>query len=498
MAPQQPSDAQTFQGSSIEDVLAKVRSDLGADAEIVEANKVRSGGIGGFFAKETFEVVARKAAPGAAPTGLPAGIDEAAFDKAAAHVAASRAPAGSLSASIVGDNLMNLVDKVSSDEAAQPLSVSPDHHPPLAARHTPPAVSPDQHPPLAARHGMAEAAGGSQTTSPVPHTPFEPFTAEAMPHLSTEGGAFNEVLQRIASDADPEIAQAIDRRLGPSLTPEPAPRPLTPVGPQARSRAAHAAEMMQPAAAPMPAPAPAAQPAPEPIAEATLTPAPPTMEPISDLVRPAEHSISDRTERLMSWLQRDNLPKTTLLTALRGLPRVPELPDTTGVVVAVVGARADALRLCKKMAKAVGGGADDVVLASRDYKGSAIPKERRIIDVTDASRDRLSWRRRELPTFVAVEAPSTVKPEALAWTREIVDQLEVHHVVGVVSAARKTSDVASWAERIGGVDAFAIRDLDETDTPYALLELEVPVAYLGDVPATPGQWAHVLLEGSDR
>ena len=35
-----------------------------------------------------------------------------------------------------------------------------------------------------------------------------------MPRLSTEGGAFNDVLHRIATDAGPEIAEAVDRRLG--------------------------------------------------------------------------------------------------------------------------------------------------------------------------------------------------------------------------------------------------------------------------------------------
>lgn len=46
-----------FEGPELESLLEQVRDELGADARIVEANRVRKGGIGGFFAREEFEVV---------------------------------------------------------------------------------------------------------------------------------------------------------------------------------------------------------------------------------------------------------------------------------------------------------------------------------------------------------------------------------------------------------------------------------------------------------
>jgi hypothetical protein len=51
------SSTQRLEGPDLEALLAKVRSDFGERAKIVEANRVRRGGIGGFFAKESFEVV---------------------------------------------------------------------------------------------------------------------------------------------------------------------------------------------------------------------------------------------------------------------------------------------------------------------------------------------------------------------------------------------------------------------------------------------------------
>jgi hypothetical protein len=46
-----------LEGPDLEQLLARVPDELGPQATIVAANKVRSGGIGGFFAKERFEVV---------------------------------------------------------------------------------------------------------------------------------------------------------------------------------------------------------------------------------------------------------------------------------------------------------------------------------------------------------------------------------------------------------------------------------------------------------
>lgn len=48
---------QRLEGSDLEALLARVREEHGEKARIVEANKLRRGGVGGFFAKESFEVV---------------------------------------------------------------------------------------------------------------------------------------------------------------------------------------------------------------------------------------------------------------------------------------------------------------------------------------------------------------------------------------------------------------------------------------------------------
>lgn len=46
-----------YEGSRLDDVLERVRADHGEHANIVSADLVRTGGIGGFFARECFRVV---------------------------------------------------------------------------------------------------------------------------------------------------------------------------------------------------------------------------------------------------------------------------------------------------------------------------------------------------------------------------------------------------------------------------------------------------------
>jgi hypothetical protein len=62
-------DQRRYTGPELSALLEQVRRELGSDASILEANKIRSGGLGGFFTTESFEVVA-------APDGASAKVDE--------------------------------------------------------------------------------------------------------------------------------------------------------------------------------------------------------------------------------------------------------------------------------------------------------------------------------------------------------------------------------------------------------------------------------------
>jgi flagellar biosynthesis GTPase FlhF len=79
MAPQQDQDTFTYRGRSLEELVPRIRQELGDDAVIVSRRETSSGGVGGFFAKREIEVEVR---PGElrppAPAAAPAGPDVAA------------------------------------------------------------------------------------------------------------------------------------------------------------------------------------------------------------------------------------------------------------------------------------------------------------------------------------------------------------------------------------------------------------------------------------
>src|SRR3954449_6222314 len=66
-----PEDQETFtyRGRSLEELVPRIRRELGDDAVIVSRRETSTGGVGGFFAKREIEVEVR---PGQAPPNVAA------------------------------------------------------------------------------------------------------------------------------------------------------------------------------------------------------------------------------------------------------------------------------------------------------------------------------------------------------------------------------------------------------------------------------------------
>src|SRR3712207_2429014 len=54
-------EIKTYRGRSLEEVLPKIKAELGLDAEIVRQRTGLTGGVGGFFQRQMVEVEARPA-----------------------------------------------------------------------------------------------------------------------------------------------------------------------------------------------------------------------------------------------------------------------------------------------------------------------------------------------------------------------------------------------------------------------------------------------------
>jgi flagellar biosynthesis GTPase FlhF len=67
MAPQEDQDTFTYRGRSLEELVPRIRQELGDDAVIVSRRETSSGGVGGFFAKREIEVEVRPGEMAPAP-----------------------------------------------------------------------------------------------------------------------------------------------------------------------------------------------------------------------------------------------------------------------------------------------------------------------------------------------------------------------------------------------------------------------------------------------
>lgn len=100
-----------YEGPDLEALLEKVRTELGAATKIVSADKIRSGGLGGFFARERYEVV----------------VEHDGIIVPSVDVAAD--PTQSVRPRDIAPSLMDMVDQVSAQERAVAPRISTESEP---------------------------------------------------------------------------------------------------------------------------------------------------------------------------------------------------------------------------------------------------------------------------------------------------------------------------------------------------------------------------------
>jgi len=490
---------QRFEGPDLQELLAQVQRECGPEATILEANKLRSGGVGGFFTRERFEVIVQ----------LPQG----------ATTAAAASPATNATAST--DALQSAMNQATTKPGPRRITTTPNiwstpTMPTADATSEAPEARPASHLEQAVLAAMAAAdsePGPSATetaaasilelaeqrnaeertmrTTAAPAAPkAEPATAVESPKVSTEGAAFAEVLGKLAREAlsqdaaegedafVPFVAEAAQVAAVPA-TPEPEP---TTAVPAAMLIAEHNAQIaMQQPVVPEPVTVPSYDTVPAMRAAATPAPLSPVGAALACLglpehLLPATHALSD--------LRND------LVASLRWLPAADPLPTGTGSVIAVVGNADHAMAMAQQLAQELGCDEREIVVAG-ELADSETPSWMQLRDLAEATERRRSWRRRTTPTVVAVAAPLGYDPAI--WAKPMLDALEPTMAWGVVSADRKAEDVRAWIDRLGGVDAIALTETTFTVSPATMLQLGIPIARLDGDRADPMRWANLLL-----
>jgi hypothetical protein len=424
---------QQFEGPVLEDLLQRVRSEVGPGARIVAANRVRKGGVGGFFSRQAFEVLVETAdAPSTAPhpdrtASTPVPV--------ASTSGEGRAPA----------TILELADAVSADERNDIIDL------------------------------VEERTLSTQTRD----------FAEVLDRFSRAIDATAEELGR-APDPTGEIpgrSQEIDLRgTDPAMT-APAtpaapvePGPYGPVDPAPRPVDDGHVDVSAPAATPT---------------SRTVRPA---VTPPTEMIDRYETRLLKLglPARLIPRGVGPNGLKGALVESLVRLPPAPNIPSAVGVVIATVGVGAAPVMLARDLATEIGLDPDDVILATRERLGGGIPAWLQMCDAPTAQERRLSWRRRTRPTLVACSLPTATR--GLGWAKDILDHLEPTVTWAIVDAGWKREDIAYRIEGLGGVDVLALDGLDETVSPATALEIGIPVGRLAEEHASPLTWTELLLE----
>jgi len=429
-----------FEGGELEELLERVRTEVGPEARIVAANRIRQGGVAGFFAKEGFEVVVdladseggearnggrgargkrRSRANGAAngaeattaratPAATPRNTARPAATAAATSIPTSPRVASSTA------SVLDLVEEVNEIERDQVIDLS-------------------------------EAHG---------------------PTVSTEKSDFGTMLANLTRELDEEEASM------PTITVNDGP-----VSPSAHYRRVTS----DPNAVGAPAaPGPGGGSAPS----MPLLPDP-AATPQAD---PRLVALGLPVDLAPSTAVTGDL-RTALCQRLAQLPPPPVLPRTTGVVIAIVGIGTAPIALARRLADELDIDPEHVLLATPEAMSDVSHPE-------EAEAFRRSCRRRAEPTIVACSI-GTGRAQ-LGWAHRILDRLEPTITWAVVDASCKAEDVGHRISLLGGVDVIAITGIADTISPAAVLSLGIPIGRIGSNPSTPAVWADLLMERLER
>jgi hypothetical protein len=444
-----------LEGPDLESLLNRVKTELGAGARIVRAEKVRTGGVGGFFAKQRFEISVEVEGSGATLPGHPV-APAPLLDLPGLHApvtpaspasrpglrtpSAPTVPAPLLDRPSAPVSLLDLADQVSASErTASRSSSSP----------TAPAVSTE----TSSFAGMLAKLGVASGQPEVPaHGP--PDVREQRPARPSAASGQPEVPAHGPPDV-PEQRPAVPRqRVASEPTTALSLRPLSELA--VRTGRAW--------------PATVALPSPQSGQLARLG--------LPEHLRPAPE---------------EGALYPALVQSLRRLPKVPRTTNRAGAVLAVVGPLPLALDVAREIARDLGlPVATAVVLASSRRGRSELPAKQVVRTPEIAAERRELWRRRRNLTIVAVDAPLSAAGAAQA--RAFLSALGPVTTYGVVEATRKAHDVGAWTRALGGVQAIALTGVEETADPAAVLELGIPVGRLSGRPATAAAWATLLAD----
>ncbi|NMO50186.1 hypothetical protein HH310_03135 [Actinoplanes sp. TBRC 11911] len=475
-----------LEGPAIEPLLAQVRDEYGSRVRIISADKVRSGGVGGFFAKQHYELSVE----------VP---DESTEDRSDMAQRSNRADNG--------HTLERLLERAESqDRMDEPKKTAS----PSFGTASPKKVAP-------AMFGRATRAADD-----VP--PENDFGADVSRSaaLSDTGAAFAELMAGLDASGHTEIERPTPK-VKPPREEVPTVRPFRPAA------AAEAPVNPKPAQAtttPQPTPKPTPPPAPPPhVAEHSLADRigglsdsevevdPPSAglsaaeayglnpEPVSPVGGRHGSEVTDNdpvVRNLMSVGMPESMAAQItggdtyagVLSVLAARPSAPGIPDGPGEILVLAGDLNTGVAIARQMLDQIGVPENHLLLAASSLAGTGLHSSR-LISTPDVAAGRVDkLHTAENAWIIVMDAP--VGGTNPLWVNEMCDALGATALWAIVDATRKTADTARHLRTLGEVEALVAHGVELTGDPASVLGLDLPIYSLDGKPATPHSWAAML------
>jgi len=526
-----------LEGRAIEPLLAQVRQEYGSGVRIISADKVRSGGFGGFFAKQHYE--------------LSVEVPDPAEDAEEAPPRRTAVPAPPARPSDDGpSSLEQLLERAESRD-----HIAPDDTPrpqALSAQHpdvTQPPESLERHNGWVA--GTEDAESAADRNFSTTGAAFAELMAglDAANHIATSGPARPSPRPKVAIDKPetqtvrpfrPATATGAPINGGPSKE-VPAALSLAELmgglgvhdssiafapampKPPAPGRSAAATYGLRPTSAPPAAPVtpvtpvsvqpvsvqPAVQSAAQPVwdgptwdAPAAIAPAPAPMPAPVPTAGTVALRASVHTDPVIANLISVGMPVSMaedimggdtyagVLSALASRPAAPAIPNAPGEILVLAGDVGHAVPIAKRLLEQIGLDQTHLLLAGPSASGTGLHSSK-VIHTTAAAEARAEkLQSADSAWIVVLDAP--VGETDAVWVSDMCDAIGATAVWAIVDATRKTADTARHLRTLGEVEALVVHSVELTADPATVLGLNLPIFSLDGRPATPHAWAAML------
>jgi len=482
-----------LEGPAIEPLLAQVRDEYGSGVRIISADKVRSGGVGGFFAKQHYELSVEVPDPNEDRNDM-----------------AKRTMTGEN-----GHALERLLERAESqdrmDEPARP------------ARTVTPATF------GTARPGETTFSRPASTARPAaaPRPAEPPRAAEAQPAeetipdadlsrgaaVSDTSAAFAEMMAGLHTDTEPGSGFERNPPRPPAAAPPrgedtPTVRPFrpaatteTPVNTPPKTAMPSLAERIGGLAGEVEVEeeAPIVVPEPEPAA-ATPAPVAPAAKPMT--ASPAHAAPTPDNEPVVRNLMSVGMPEPMarqitgadtyagVLSVLAARPSAPGIPDGPGEILVLAGDLNLGVAVGRHLLDQIGVPENHLLLAAESTAGTGLHSSRLISSREGAESRAEKLHNADQAWVVVMDAP--VGGTDPLWVNEMCDAIGATAVWAIVDATRKTADTARHLRTLGEVEALVVHSVDITADPASVLGLDLPIYSLDGKAATPHVWAAML------